>query len=124
LQPRITLPILGFFLVSSISVNAVPVMPNKSILKGTVTEYCLISSSLLGIAPDQVLYKLVICVEETQDVEDYENFLRDKPGQSVTFYTKTKPPFEVYGKRIKALVEYRGDERGGLFWIKQIEVLE
>jgi hypothetical protein len=67
---------------------------------------------------------LVISVEKTGDVRDYENFLREREGQSVTFYTKTKPPFEVYGKRIRARVEYKGDERGGLFWIKHLEILE
>ena len=120
----LVIPIIVIFFLLNVLASAVPVIPNKAALKGTVVEYCLISSSLVGISPDQVLLKLVIYVEEVQDVKDYPNFLRGKEGQPITFYSKAKKSSELYGKRIKALVEYKGDERGGRLWIKHIEIIK
>lgn len=121
---RLIIPVLVIFLEFNRLVGAVPVIPNRAALEGTVLEYCTISSNLGGVSPQRVLYKLVIYVEEVEDVEDYPNFLRGKEGQSIPFYSKPKQPSELYGKRIKALVEYRGDERDGRFWIKHIETIE
>lgn len=97
-------------------------MPNETIVKGNVEEYSLTSSKLLEIKPDMVLYRLVILIEKTENVKG-PNFLKSKEGQFVTLYSKEELSSEFYGKKIKATVEYRGDERGGLFWIKQIEVV-
>jgi len=98
-------------------------MPNEAIIRGTVREYCLTSSTLSGISPEQVLYRMVISVEEVEDVKGYPNFLKGKEGQSLSFFTKEKISMELFGKHIKAEVEYKGDERGGKFWIKHIEVM-
>ncbi|MBI5057602.1 MAG: hypothetical protein HZB61_13390 [Nitrospirae bacterium] len=105
--------------------SAVPVIPNKAALVGTVREYSIGSSSLYGMSPEQTIYKLTISVEASEDIEDFTNFLKGKEGQTLTFFTKVNPSPEVYGKRIKAHVYYSGDERGGKFWIhKNIEVLK
>jgi hypothetical protein len=121
---RLTFPVLVIFFVSNILANAVSVIPNEAILTGTIKEYCLTSASLSSIIPEQVLYRLVISVEEVEDVKGYPNFLKGKEGQSVTLYSKEKQPLELFGEKIKALVEYVGDERGGLFWIKHIEIIK
>lgn len=104
--------------------NAVPVIPNEALLRGTVVEYCVTSSSLSGMSPEQVFYRVLISVEEAGDVKGYPNFLRGKEGQVLAFYSKEKQPVELFGKRIRAFVEYKGDERGGHFWLKQIEIME
>ncbi len=104
--------------------DAVPVIPNEAILRGTVMEYCLTLSTLSGISPEQVLYRVVISVEEVEDVKGYPNFLKGKEGQNLTFSTKEKISMELFGKRIKAEVEYKGDERGGRFWIKDIGIIK
>lgn len=121
---RLLILFLVIFLAFNVLANSVPVIPNKAVLRGTVMEYCVTSSSLSGISPEQVLYKLVISVDEVTDVEGYPNFLKGKEGQSVTFYSKEKQTSELFGKKVKALVEYKGDERGGLFWIKHIEIIK
>lgn len=110
----------GFIVVAI----AVPVVPNEAVLIGTVMEYCMTSSSLSGAKPEQVLFKVIISVGEVEDVKDYPNFLKSKEGQSVTFYSKEKLPSELFGKKIKALAVYIGDERGGIFWIKHIEIIK
>ncbi|HHT9111861.1 MAG: hypothetical protein HZA47_09380 [Planctomycetes bacterium] len=103
--------------------DAVPVMPNETVVRGRVEEYSLISSKLMGIKPEMTLYKLVISIEKVENVKG-PNFLKDKEGQFVTLYTKEEISSDFYGKKIKAKIEYTGDERGGLFWIKQIEIVK
>lgn len=121
---RLIILFLVIFLAFNVLANSVPVIPNEAVLRGTVMEYCVTLSSLSGISPEQVLYKLVISVDEVKDVEGYPNFLKGKEGQSVTFYSKEKQPSELFGENVKALVEYKGDERGGLFWVKDIEIIK
>jgi len=123
---RIAWVVFFVFLISVISISmAVSVIPNKSILIGTVKEYSVGSSSLYGMEPEQTIYRLTILVESSEDIKDFTNFLKGKEGQTLTFFTKINPSVEVYGKKIKANVFYSGDERGGSFWIqKNIEVLK
>lgn len=102
----------------------VPVVPNEAVIIGTVKAFCMASSGLEGISPEQVIYKLVISVEETKDVKGYPNLLKSKKGLVLTFFTKERLSVEVFGKRIKGRVKYMGDERGGRFWINNIEILK
>jgi len=115
---------LVLFLKFNTLANAVPVIPNEAILTGTIKEYCLTSASLSGISPEQILYRLVISVEEVEDVKGYPNFLKGKESQTLPFFTKEKPSSDLFGKRIKAHVKYMGDERGGRFWIRNIEIIK
>jgi len=113
------------FFISAFSIAwGVSVLPNKAVVYGTVVEYCLTSSSLSGIKPEQVLNKLVISIAKVEDVKNYPNFLKDKEGRSLTFYLKEKPVEELFEKKIKAIVDYKGDERGGILWIKHIEIVK
>jgi hypothetical protein len=120
---RSSLLILIFLFGFETFLYAVPVIPNESVISGTVLEYCLTSSSLLNIKPDQVIYRLVISIEEVKEAKGYPNFLADKQGQSISFHSKEKLSPELIQQKVKALVEYTGDERGGLYWIKNIETI-
>lgn len=123
MKPTFFALVIFFLLYILVSADAVPVMPNETAVKGHVEEYCLTSSKLLGIKPEIVLYKLVISVEKVEDIKG-PNFLKGKEGQLVTLYSKEGLSSKFYGEKIKAIVEYRGDERGGLFWIKRIEIIK
>lgn len=103
---------------------SVPVIPNESIIEGFVSEYTILSSRLIGIQPEQVLYRVTVRIDSTEDLENRPNFIKGKEGRDVQFYTKEMVSPEVFGKRIKAKVEYRGDERSGMFWIREILVKE
>jgi len=92
-------------------------------LEGTVKEYCAGSSELWDIKPEQVIYKLTISVEIVRDSEGFPNFLKGKEGQLQSFLTKEKISPELLNKRVRAEVEYRGDEKGGRFWIRAIEII-
>jgi hypothetical protein len=104
--------------------EAAPVIPNEAVLMGTVEEYSLVQSGSLGIAPEQILHKITISVKMVADTDDHPNLLRGKEGQSISLYSKEKQPSDLTGQEVKALIEYRGDERGGLFWIKHIETIK
>ena len=123
MKPTFFALVIFFLLYILVSADAVPVMPNETAVKGHVAEYCLTSSKLLGIKPERVLYKLVISVSNVEDIKG-PNFLKGKEGQLITLYSKKELSSKFYGEKIKAIVEYKGDERGGLFWIKQIEIIK
>ena len=105
------------------TVSAVPVMPNAALIKGIVLESEGISSNLLGIQPEQTIYRLLIHVISSEDVCEMANFVKGKEGKDMAFYTKEPLPSDIVKKGIKAKVSYRGDERVGLWWIHEMEIL-
>lgn len=105
------------------TLQAVPVIPNEGIIEGRVLGYCIISSSILDIKPDQTLYRLKILVTGSKNVEGKRNLTRDKVGKTIEFYSKEKLSTNFFNQTIKARVVYQGDERGGLYWIKNINIL-
>jgi hypothetical protein len=119
---QLLLLLFGCYVAASLSTaQAVPARPNKAILLGTVKEYSITSANLAGMRPEQVLYKLTIFVEASEEVKGLPNFIKNKEGRTVDVYSKEKLSSELFGQRIKAVVEYLGDERGGFFWIRHIE---
>jgi len=112
---------LFFTLLMIGSCASVPVLPNETVVEGTVSEYAIVSSRLAGIKPEQVLYRITIYIETTKSAGGGPDFLSDKVGKDVPFYTKHKLSPELFGRKVRARVEYRGDERGGLFWVRDVE---
>lgn len=105
-------------------VSAVPAAPNEAVVTGTVAEYCIASPDTRERKQQGPgFYKLVISVETVKDVETMPNFLKGKEGQTVTCWSKRELSPELFGKKVKAHLVYRGDERGGMFWIKSVEPL-
>lgn len=115
---------LVFLLIAAGNVTAVTVIPNSSLITGVVLEYGIVSSRLLGMQPDQTLYKLTIHLESSEDIVGMPNLLRGKEGEDITFYTKEKLSSDIFGKKVRAEVSYRGDERGGRWWVRSIKILE
>ncbi len=105
--------------------SSVTAIPNESLLQGVVSEYAVISSRLIGIRPDQTLYKLSVLVESSEGIGGGgPDFLKERGGEDILFYSKVRLAPELFGKRIKAKARYQGDERGGIFWIRDIMVLK
>ena len=103
---------------------AVPAVPNEAAATGTVVEYCI--SSLTGSPapkPGPGLYKIVVRVEAVEDRGDAPNFLQGKEGQEISFWSRNRLDPGLFGKKVKVLVEYRGDERGGMFWLKRVKIM-
>ena len=114
-----------FLGLTGVNAFAVPAAPNESVVKGTVVEYSITSpATRSGRQATAGLYKIVVTVESTEDIPDTLNFLTDKKGQDIEFWSKQRLDPALFGKNIKATVEYRGDERGGKFWIRTIETMK
>ena len=102
---------------------AVPAVPNESVIEGTVQEFSIVSSNLLNIMPEQTLYRLTILIESYENADTDADYLSDKKGKTVQLYSKEKISPEIFGKRVWVKVRYAGDERGGLYWIKEISMI-
>jgi len=111
-----------FILVASCA--SVPVIPNESIVEGIVSEYAVLSARLAGGPAEQVFYRLTITVESSEKKGRGPDFLRNRTGRDVQFYSKDRLSPDLFGRKVRARVRYRGDERGGRFWILEIETLE
>jgi hypothetical protein len=105
-------------------VSAVPVIPNVALIKGIVLECEVMSSTQLGMQPEQTIYRLTIEIESSEDVGQMPNLLKGKQGKDIAFYTKKSLPSDIQKKRIKAKVSFAGDERGGRWWVHEIEILD
>jgi hypothetical protein len=99
----------------------VPAISNESIVSGEVLGYSVVSSSLLEMQPLMPVYRLEIVVKTSEEVKGMRSFTRDKMGKLLSLYSKEKLSAELFGKIIKAHVSYQGDEKGGMFWIKELE---
>ena len=86
---------------------SVPVIPNESVVNGTVSEYSIVSSHMIGIEPEQVIYRLTITTDFTENINGKPNLLYDKIGQDIKFYSKEKLTPELLGKKVKGLVIFR-----------------
>jgi hypothetical protein len=113
----------AFFLSIASAADCVPAAPNETIIEGDVLESCVASSSIYDISPRQVLYKFLIQIEKTEEELNMPNFLKVKEGQKIEVFTKMRPSQEVFGAKIRAKAEFIGDERGGRYWIKSIEII-
>ncbi len=129
--PKFIFPLIVFwFFISALlfgSVNgmsaSVPVAPNEAILTGIVSGYCVKSSRLLNIAPEQTIYQITVSIKSTDDIKGKPNFMKSKVGEDIVFHTKEIYPADIFGKRIKARARYQGDEKGGIYWIGNIELI-
>jgi hypothetical protein len=113
-----------FLLFAAGSVTGGTVIPNGTLITGVILEYGIVSSRLLGIQPDQTIYKVTIRLESSEDIDGLPNLLRGKEGEDITFYTKEKLSSDIFNKKVRAEVLYRGDERGGRWWVRSINILE
>jgi len=104
--------------------NAVPAVSNESLIEGVVTEYAVIFSDQVGIKPRQTLYILTINIASSYNIDDGPDFLLNMTGQVIRFLSKKKLSPELFGKRVKVRARYKGDERGGTFWINNIETID
>lgn len=115
--------LVPFFIIAfNTPLSAVPVIPNEMVIRGQVTECNLNATEHPDTGSGELIYKLIIVVEKV-DVVRGANFLKNKENKPVTFFYKEKLHEEFANKKVKANVQYKGDERGGLFWIKQIEII-
>ncbi len=104
------------------SCAAVPVAPETSVVEGTVCGYSILSSFLIGIQPEQVLHRITLCVESAGDGGEKGDRIVGRAGKYLPLYSKERLSPRLFGRKVRVRVIYRGDERGGLFWIEDLEI--
>ena len=104
--------------------SAAPAISNESLIEGEVSGYAIILSDLVGIKPSQKLYILTIKIDSSRNIDNGPDFLLSKVGQNVRFLSKIVLSPGLFGKRIRGRASYKGDERGGTYWIHSIEVIK
>jgi hypothetical protein len=97
---------------------------NMSIIRGIVLKNSVAPAGSHCMGSGDVLYRMVISLKEIEGVAGYENFLRDMKGRTMTFFATEKPSDELKGKKIRAVVTYKGDRRCRLYWIEGIELVQ
>lgn len=103
--------------------GGVPVIPNEAVIAGTVRGYCKVSSLLLNIEPEQVIYRLTVTVESSEDVEGLPNLVKGVIGEDIILESKEEISPAIFGKRVRVRVRVAGDERGRRFWINSIRII-
>ncbi len=119
----LTLSLLIFFALQG-KANSVAAVSNTSFFEGNVIEFAIVSSRLAGIKPEQRLYKLTVKIESSHAIGEGPDFLHKMVGQEVCFYSRHELSSDLFGKKIKARARYKGDERGGMYWIYNIALIE
>ena len=103
-------------------------MPNEAIVTGIVSGFEKGSLYPQNEETRQPEYnKITVLIESSEDVDGEENLLTKKKGEHITFYTKEplSPAIkDMKGRRIKVHISYRGDERGGLWWGYNLQILQ
>lgn len=122
-----------FFFMNSSGIGG-PVIPNETIITGIVSKFEKGSPYPQNKETRQPEYnKITVLIESSEDVDGEENLLTNKKGEHITFYTKEplspgvpdiKDMKAMKGKRIKVHISYRGDERGGLWWGYNLQILQ
>jgi len=109
---------------SSAQIQNAPVAPNDSIITARVLGYSILNSTLEGIKPEQILYSLRVLVISSQNVKGKANFTQSKVNQVIKVYSKEMLSPVLFGKIIEANVSFSGDEKGGKYWIRDIEMIK
>lgn len=95
----------------------------KALFYGTIKEINPFNPEQLGLLPGKEIYRLTIRVDETKEIEGSPDILKDQKGQLLTIFSETKPSFFQPGRRISAVVEYRGNRFSRYYWITKPQAL-
>ena len=102
--------LLSFLLVVA-SAFGVPALSTNEIARGEVVGLCVVRGETVNIKPDSlIIYKAKIKLDSP---------LR-RAEEEVVVYSKRPIPQWLFGKRVRAVVIYGGDERGGRYWLVRI----
>jgi hypothetical protein len=116
--------VLLAFMVLTVEARAVSALRNRAIAKGTVVEYCISSEKGSHGEKSVPLYKIVVKIEAVEAIKGYADFLEGREGEEIEFWSRSKLDPDLFGRKVKAHVEYRGDERGGRFFVQTLETVK
>lgn len=90
---------------------------NQAMLRGTIREVNSLASERLGLPPGKNIYCLIIRIEESNNIKEFPNFLKEKESELITVFSETNLPFFQPGNKIRAVIEYRGDRFSRFYWM-------
>ena len=96
--------------------SAVPANPNKIVVRVRVLDAVIVDSHALNISPQQKLSVLTLKFLQMKRVGD-RHVLYGKSGETIRAYSKDLSLVGFKGKVIAVTLSFRGDERGGSFWV-------
>ena len=103
------------------SSSAAPANPNKTVVKVRVLDAVIVDSLALNISPQQPLSVLTLKFLQVKQVGD-SHFLYGQSGETIRAYSKDLSLVGLKGNIIAVTLSFRGDERGGRFWVTAISV--
>jgi hypothetical protein len=104
--------------------SEIPSPINQAMLRGTIREINSVASDQLGLPSGKNVYRLIILVEETKEINGLPDFLKEKEGELLTVFSETNPPFFKPGNRIAAIAEYRGNRFSRFYWINKPQAVK
>lgn len=93
-----------------------PASPNKTVVKVRVLDAVIVDSLELNISPQQPLSVLTLKFLQVKQVGDRQ-FLYGQSGETIRAYSKDLSLVGLKGNIIDVTLSFRGDERGGSFWV-------
>jgi len=97
-----------------------PAAPNASLVTAEVLQLEMVDSTTLKISPPQSLTRLRLRILSIRDVGEELNVLRGQEGRVLEVISKGALDSTLLGRAISGIVTYRADERGGLYWIRDV----
>jgi hypothetical protein len=104
--------------------SEIPSPINQSMLRGTIREINSVASDQLGMPSGKNVYRLIILVEETKEINGFPDYLKEKEGELLTVFSETNPPFFKPGNKIVAIAEYRGNRFSRFYWINKPQAVK
>ena len=100
-----------------------PSIENESRVTAEVLHVESVHSSQLNIAPPQFFTRVRLRLLTVGDTSGTPSFLTGRDGTILDAYTREQVNADLIGKKIECTLRYRGDERGGLYWLYEIRAL-
>jgi hypothetical protein len=92
---------------------------NQALLTGTIREVSSFLPEQLGLPSGKNISRLIIHVESTKEIKGGPDFIKEKEGELLTVFSETNPAIFRPGKKIKAVVEYRGNRFSRFYWVQK-----
>ena len=103
---------------TSSSVFSAPMAPNESTITADMVNLAtIVDSSTVGILPIQPLCVLVLKLLDVNSPTTASSVPGAEAGETITAYSKDLALATAKGMRLAGQLTYRGNVRGGSFWV-------
>jgi hypothetical protein len=114
---------VGLEPVGNVGAAAGHSVQNESLVTAELLHIESVHSSQLNIAPPQFFTRVLLRLLTVGDTPGTPSFLTGRDRTVLNAYTREQVNADLVGKKIECKLRYRGDERGGLYWMYEIRAL-